>query len=166
MTAEFLRRIIVRDLMSLHEEIGAYPDEQSLWDIPPGVTNSAGTLVLHLIGNLRHFIGAALGGSDYVRDRRAEFSSRDVPREELEAGIEATIAVVDDALRRISETDLAREYPLEVAGTRLSTGLFLTHLAVHLAYHLGQVDYHRRVVTGESKSVGALSVAALSQDRR
>ena len=165
MTCDFLRRVMIRDLEALREEIRRYPNERDLWTCPAGVVNSAGTLVLHLAGNLRYYIGAQLGGIEYERDRAAEFSDRDVSLTELERRIESAIVAVDEGLRGVCEADLEREYALEVGGVRLSTGLFLTHLATHLAYHLGQVDYHRRMVTGQSEVAGAQSLAQLGGRR-
>lgn len=160
---DLLRRQIARDLAALKRELLAYDREADLWKTPPGIANSAGSLALHAAGNLRHFVGATLGQSGYVRDRDAEFSRRNVPRAELVANVDLAQREVDAALGRLGEKDLLREYPLEVAGTRLTTVAFLLHLSAHLAYHLGQVDYHRRIVTGGGAIVGALSVPELAR---
>ena len=72
--------LLERDLQALDREVNAYPDESSLWEVPEGITNSGGTLVLHLAGNIQHFLGARLADSGYVRDRAKEFSARGVPR--------------------------------------------------------------------------------------
>jgi hypothetical protein len=161
MITENLKRILVRDLMALREEVRAYPEERDLWVCPEGIVNSAGTLALHLTGNVLHFIGAELGKTGYVRDRAAEFTDRNIPRAELEVRIGAAIEVVERGMERLGDDDMTAQYPLEVRGQRLPTGLFLTHLAAHLAYHLGQIDYHRRVVTGRAEAVGAQSIVAL-----
>jgi uncharacterized damage-inducible protein DinB len=161
-TVEALRRILLRDLAALRREVEAYEREADLWVRPPGVPNSAGSLALHLAGNLRHFIGSQLGGTGYLRDRDAEFASRNVPRSTLLRHVDDAMAEVDRALRDLAETRLAEPYPLEVGGVRLSTGMLLTHLATHFAYHLGQMDYHRRVVTGRTGGVGAQAVAELA----
>jgi hypothetical protein len=160
-TRDALRRILVRDLEALRRELRAYPDERLLWAAPSGVPNSAGTLALHLCGNLRHFVGAQLGRTGYVRDRDAEFADRDVPLAELERAIDGTRADIEATLRG-GAIDLDAEYPLEVAGVRLSTRTFLFHLVSHLAYHLGQIDYHRRLVTGGSEGVGAVAIPPLA----
>ena len=60
--------------------------------------------------------------------------------------IEDTIVVVEDGLSKLNENDLEREYPLLVFKEKTSTAYFLIHLAVHLGYHLGQVNYHRRLL--------------------
>jgi hypothetical protein len=125
--------------------------------------NSGGTLAMHLTGNLRHFVGAVLGGSGYVRDREFEFAGRDIPRAVLYDGVETAIQEIDAALSQLSESDLRKKYPLEVGGQRFLTGLFLMHLATHFAYHLGQLDYHRRKVTGNSEGIGAQSLSDLTE---
>ncbi len=156
-----LRKVMVRDLDALRAELRAYADERMLWASPPGISNSAGTLTLHLIGNLRHYIGAQLGGSDYVRIRDAEFADRGVPVAQLVAELDQAMAEVDRTLDALEIDALGRDFPQEVAGVRLPTELFLVHVATHLAYHLGQIDYHRRLVTGNPSVVGAQSIAAL-----
>lgn len=154
---ERLRRILLRDLRGAVAQLDAYPDEAQIWALPPGVNNSAGTLALHLAGNLRHFIGAQLGGSGYVRQRDAEFSLRDVPRSELVEGLNAAGREVGSALLGVTDASLDEIYPMKFGEIELTSGLFLTHLATHLTYHLGQIDMHRRIVTGVSAPVAALT---------
>jgi hypothetical protein len=157
-----LAAILDRDLSALRREVEAYPDERELWRKVPGVSNAAGTLVLHLAGNLQHYFGARLGSTGYVRDRPAEFSRRDLSRSELLREIEAARDAVRAGLARLSESQLGTEFPEAVAGSKLATGEYLVHLTVHFAYHLGQVDYHRRVVTGNDSGVGAMRPGELS----
>jgi len=163
MMKDHLRSVILRDLETVRAEVEAYENEADLWAMPGGVPNSGGTLALHLAGNLEHFVGAVLGGSGYVRDREAEFGDRDVPRAEIVARIDAAIENVRAAFDQLDDDRLGDPFPQEVAGTQLSTGRFLTHLATHFAYHLGQLDYHRRAVTGQTEGVGAQSVKALTE---
>lgn len=165
MNLHWLRATFERDLQLLRRELEAYPDEAGLWVLPAGITNSAGTLTLHLCGNLRHFVGAKLGGTGYVRDRPAEFSLRNVPRAELVAGIDAARRDVGDTLTRLTAADLDREFPEPVGGVRLNTGDFLMHLLAHALYHIGQVDYHRRVVTGSAASLDPVKPAHLASAR-
>lgn len=143
-----LATLFHRDLTKLKSELSQYRDEQSIWAVPPGINNSAGNLALHLIGNLNTYIGAELGQSSYVRDRDAEFSLRDVPRTDLLAQLDETIAVINRTLPKLDPALLDQEYPLLVFKEKTTTGYFLVHLAVHLGYHLGQVNYHRRLVEG------------------
>jgi uncharacterized damage-inducible protein DinB len=158
-----LAAIFERDLRALAREVDAYPDERDLWAHVPGVSNVAGTLVLHLAGNLQHYIGAVLGGSGYVRDRPAEFARRDVPRSALLREIEAARTAVSRALG--GAVDIDREFPESIAGKKVRTGDYLIHLATHFAYHLGQLDYHRRIVTRHDKGVDAMRPIELSSAR-
>jgi uncharacterized damage-inducible protein DinB len=157
--------ILERDLQALRREVEAYPDERSLWQRMPGITNTAGTLVLHLTGNLQHYLGARLGGTGYVRDRPAEFARRDVPRAELLREIDAARSAVRAGLADLSEAQLAADYPETIAGAKVATGEYLVHLTTHFAYHLGQLDYHRRIVSGNESGVGAMRPAELSSVR-
>lgn len=159
---ESIRGILVRELRALQRELDEYGEEGELWQLPVGINNSAGTLALHLVGNLRAFVGATLGASDYVRDRDAEFSRRDVSRDEMIREIERTIIVVEETMRNLSDDQLSQPFPLAFGGIRVNTGDFLIHLATHLAFHVGQIDYHRRVVTGASESIAPLSIPELA----
>lgn len=161
-----LSRVLVRDLEGFRREIELFPDEPSLWRTLPGITNPAGTLALHVCGGLKHFVGAVLGQTGYVRDRDAEFSRRNATRADLVAEIASTIAVVTATLSRLSPDSLSAPYPVAVNKVQLSTGLFLLHLATHLTFHLGQAGYLRRAVTGSATSSGAVSVAALASGTR
>jgi uncharacterized damage-inducible protein DinB len=113
---------------------------------------------LHLVGNIQNYIGYRLGGTDYVRDRPAEFARRDISKAELLAEIDAAIAAADRGLEAISSDVLSSMYPEQMGGRSFSTADILVHFAVHLGYHLGQVDYHRRLVTGRNEQAGAMSV--------
>ncbi|MGH7508144.1 MAG: DinB family protein [Gemmatimonadales bacterium] len=157
--------LLDRELRTLRREVEAYPDDGAIWKAVPGISNPAGTLVLHLTGNLQHYVGALLGATGYVRDRAAEFARRDVPRSELLGQIEAARSAVRKGLSGIGDRQLAAEFPEPVGGVRLATGQYLLHLTTHLAYHLGQIDYHRRIVTGSATSVSPVRAAELSTAR-
>jgi hypothetical protein len=146
MLIDTLKTIISRDLMKLKAEIELYRDEKNIWVIDKGIANSGGNLCLHLIGNLNTYIGKEIGNTGYVRNRDLEFSQKDVARNELIAKIDNTVAVVKDALDKVNEEDLTKEYPLLVFDKKTSTEYFLVHLAAHLTYHLGQINYHRRLL--------------------
>jgi uncharacterized damage-inducible protein DinB len=146
MITESLIEIFERDLNKLIVEINLYKDENSLWIIKEGIGNSAGNLCLHLIGNLNHFIGAALGNSGYVREREKEFSLKDIPRKELVSNIEKTIAVVKESLSKLAAADFEKDFPIEIFGKPQKTDFILIHLTTHLTYHLGQINYHRRLL--------------------
>lgn len=153
--------LLVREIETLRRTIAAYPDTQTLWARPPGTPNSAGTLALHLAGNLRHYVGAVLGGTGYVRDRPAEFATRDLPAAALDAQLADTVAVIQRILPTIDARQLDAEFPEAVGGHRVRTQAFLVHLLSHCAYHVGQADYHRRLVTGDPHGVQALASAGI-----
>ena len=156
-----LQSFLLRDLHTLRRELERYPDEASLWITPAGLPNSAGTLALHVAGNLQHYIGAKLGQSGYVRDRPREFAARNVPRSKILAEIDAAEEAIRATLPRLTPEQLAADCPETVGGVRLRTDAYLLQVTVHLAYHLGQIDYHRRVVTGDATGVGAIATAEL-----
>ncbi|RVU00993.1 DinB family protein [Mucilaginibacter limnophilus] len=146
MFTETLRTLFSRDLGKLKDELASYHHEANIWRIDGNILNSAGNLSLHLIGNLNTYIGAVLGHTGYVRKRPAEFALKDVPRVELIAQIKETAAVVDKVLGSLTEKTLLDEYPQLVNDAQMTTEFFLVHLAMHLSYHLGQVNYHRRLL--------------------
>ena len=146
MLTETLIRIFKRDLNKLKEEINAYNDESNLWLTPEGISNSAGNLCLHIVGNLNHFIGASLGDSGYVRQRDLEFSLKNVPRPEMLRQVDDTVIVIEETLSQLSASDLEKEYRRNPFEDFMTTEYFLIHLTAHLAYHLGQINYHRRLL--------------------
>ncbi len=144
---EFYIPLFKRDLEKLKEELQAYENGESIWQVAPGINNSAGNLALHLIGNLNHFIGTILGNTGYKRNREAEFNDKNVPLEQIFAGIDETIGVISSTLNHLSAKQLESDYPVEVFGQPMNTSYFLLHLYGHLNYHLGQVNYHRRLIS-------------------
>jgi len=143
---ETLTKLFLRDLEKLRTEISSFKDEKNIWKISGDIKNSAGNLCLHICGNLQHFIGALIGESGYVRNREAEFGTKDIPKSELLKEIDNTIAEVEKALNNLKEERLNEIFPVNVFGYEMTTGYFLVHLIAHLGYHLGQINYHRRLL--------------------
>lgn len=141
-----LQQLFTRDLTKLKEEIAFYKDEANLWKKEKGITNSAGNLCLHLLGNLNTFIGAVIGETGYIRNRPEEFATQNIPGEELLNNIDAVIKTVQQSLDKLSIDKLEKEYPMQVFGQPITYELFLLHLSGHLMYHLGQINYHRRLL--------------------
>lgn len=129
----------------ISEELQLFHHEPEIWKVTGDISNSAGNLSLHLIGNLNHFIGAQLGKTGYVRDRDNEFVSRDVHRDVLVRMANETKVMVEQTLANLTDEDLAKTYPLTNFGEGKTTGFVLTMLLNHLNYHLGQINYLRRV---------------------
>jgi len=159
--ADDLTRLFVRDLEALSRELELFPAEAGIWQTIPGTTNSAGTLVLHVCGGLRHFIGAVLGHTGYVRDRDAEFSQRGLARADLLAEIGRTVDLIRQIVPGLPPEVLEAPYPMAINGITLSTRRFLIRLATHAAFHLGQAGYLRRALTGEATTSGAVAIGAL-----
>ncbi len=143
-----LKKLFRRDLDKLKQEITLYEDEKKIWLVKKSIANSAGNLCLHLIGNLNTYIGAEIGKTGYTRHRDLEFSQKNNPQKELIKKIGDTILVVDTALDLLTDEQLNEEYPLLVFAEKTSTEYFLVHLVAHLSYHLGQINYHRRLLGG------------------
>ena len=146
MLTDTLIVIFKRDLLKLKEELSLYNREENLWRVEQNISNSAGNLCLHLLGNLNTYIGAVLGDTKYVRSRPEEFSIKNVPRVTLLNDIDRTIEMIDAVLPSITAAQLSSEYPQQVFDYNMTTEYFLIHLAGHLNYHLGQVNYHRRLL--------------------
>lgn len=146
MLVETLKSLFNRDLNKLKVEIELYQNENQLWAIDKNISNSGGNLCLHLIGNINTYIGAEIGKTGYIRNRPLEFSLKNIPKSELIGKIEETIIVVNNTLDLLSEEDLNAIYPQIVFEKEMTTGFFFVHLSTHLAYHLGQINYHRRLL--------------------
>lgn len=140
-----ISKLIERDLTKLEEEIKLYPSEESIWKVGGEIKNCGGNLCLHLCGNLQHFIGAILGKTGYVRNRDFEFTAKGITKTELISEVQKTKDAVKSSLEKLDTLLLSQEYPNKVFDYTMTTAHFLIHLTTHLGYHLGQVNYHRRL---------------------
>jgi hypothetical protein len=145
--ASGLAALYSRDLTRLIQELQACPTDEILWQRAPGVKNSAGNLVLHLEGNLREYIGRQLGQVAYNRVRDQEFTLIGLSRNDLVWRMEEVKDLVVRVVGGLSDTELGATYPEDVLQTPLSAHDFLVHLHGHLNFHLGQIDYLRRILT-------------------
>ena len=155
--ANDLAQLYIRDLKRLAEEIAAYPTEASLWATMPGISNSAGHLVLHLEGNLREFVGRQLGGVAYSRNRPREFAAPSVPQADLLSRIAWLGDYIPAIIAALTSPQLDSEFPLDILGRPVSTHAMLIHLDGHLQWHLGQIDYLRRILSAS----GAIALSTL-----
>lgn len=146
MVTESLIPLFEKSLYQLEQEITAYPNDDALWETEMDIKNSGGNLCLHLLGNLQHFIGAILGDTGYVRKREAEFTDKNIDIEDLLSELRHTQEIVVETLKNLSSYDLEKTYPIPVFGYDMKTEYFLIHLHSHLNYHLGQINYHRRLI--------------------
>ncbi|MFT7590061.1 MAG: hypothetical protein ACI959_002283 [Limisphaerales bacterium] len=141
-----------RYIATLRKELDAYPNEEMLWQLVPGTTNSAGNLFLHLAGNLQHFIGYSLANTTYKRDRAAEFSLSNIPRQTIHSQLNDAEKAVQLAFGQMTDSQLSNPFPNwiikhENASIAHALGQFLSHLA----YHTGQINYHRRYFTAKAE---------------
>lgn len=146
MLQETLISIFRRDLQQLVKELSLYKKESYVWKTDINITNSAGNLTLHLIGNLNNFIGSIIGKTDYKRNRELEFSLKNIPNSILIQQIEDTVLMIEKVVSKINTDDLGKKYPLDAFKKPMTTQYFLIHLTTHLSYHLGQINYHRRIL--------------------
>ncbi|MCF2490941.1 DUF1572 family protein [Dyadobacter sp. CY347] len=149
MNTEIIAGLFERDLKKLRDEIRQYPSDESLWVQLPGTINTGGNLCQHLIGNLRTYVGLALGQVHYVRNRDAEFAERLFTQTALLEELDQLLPIVMKSVESLSEAQLEAEYPRNVLDmfANQTTALVLTHLLTHLSYHLGQINYHRRWIS-------------------
>jgi hypothetical protein len=161
--AQALDRVLQRELETVRAELLAFPDEAQLWSLPAGCPNSAGTLALHVCGNLQHFIGSALGGTGYVRDRAREFAARGLSRAELLSEIDAAQAAVHRGLAALDDATLAAPYRMKFAEFQLPARVVLGRLLARLTSHLGQIDIHRRLATDNPKAIDPPPISQLAE---
>ena len=141
-----LIKLFRRDLEKVKSELKAYSNEDSIWIIHKDVSNCTGNLALHLVGNLNHFIGATLGNTGYIRQRDLEFSQKNVSISKMTDMLDDTMSMIDNTLSNLTEEDLQKEYRRNPFEDYMTTEYFLLHLKSHLSYHLGQINYHRRLL--------------------
>ncbi len=147
-----LAALFSRDLAKFSKQIESFPSDELLWQTLPGVINSAGNLALHIEGNLSEFVGRQLGGLPYQRNRDLEFSSKEGSRAELAARLEKLRESIPAIIEALKADQLEEEYPQVVLDRPMSIGEFLIHLYGHLNWHLGQVDYLRRLLIKDGAS--------------
>jgi Protein of unknown function (DUF1572) len=148
MLVEIFKTLFERDLNKLKVEIELYQNENKIWHFEKGISNSAGNLCLHLIGNLNAYIGVGLAKTNYIRKRDLEFSLKNIPVQELIKKIEETIMVIKNGLNHLSEKQMKDDFPIIIWDKPMSIAYTLIQLIAHLNYHLGQINYHRRLIDG------------------
>lgn len=148
MNSQVLLSHFEKGIKQFIEEISLYNNENDLWLLKGGITNGPGTLALHITGGLKHFIGAKLGKTGYVRDRDKEFSDRNIPKAHLLKGLNEALGIVQTVLPGLSDEDLLKDFPIPYLDQIRPTSEVLLFLSVHLSYHLGQINYHRRILAG------------------
>lgn len=139
-------KILDRDLNNVIQELESYRQEGNLWHLAGTINNTGGNLGLHISGAINHFIGAVLGKNGYIRKRDEEFSQKNISREEVVRQVKLAIHTLHQVLPGVPEEELEKEFPETLGGMTMTIGHFLIHLVSHINYHLGQINYHRRIL--------------------
>ncbi|MEO8210566.1 MAG: DinB family protein [bacterium] len=140
------KQLYINFLNQLKEEISLYKNEENLWKLDGKINNTPGNLCLHLCGNLNHFYGAIIGNTGYIRQRDLEFSKKNISREELLKGVDETKSMIEKIFDELSLEDVNKIYPDDKFGENVTYGFVFSRLVSHLAYHIGQINYHRRIL--------------------
>lgn len=135
-----------RDFRKLIEELNLFKNESNIWKTQGSIKNSAGNLALHLIGGTNHFFGATLARTGYIRKRDEEFARKGVPRQVLVAEIEGVIPIVKAALSDLTDAQMSSPFPIMFDDENNSHEYVLVRLLAHVSYHLGQINYLRRIL--------------------
>lgn len=147
MQPKHYRVILQRELKSLIKEVESYAREEDLWIKTDTIPNSAGNLVLHLMGSLKTYLGDHLGGETYARDKALEFRGEAQSRSQLLQELNTLLSRVENILDPLDAQLLDGQYPVEVEGANYPTQLILFHVLAHFSYHLGQINFHRRLLS-------------------
>jgi hypothetical protein len=140
------KKLYIDFLNALKNEISLYKNEENIWKIVGDITNTPGNLCLHLSGNLKHFYGAIIGNTGYVRERDLEFSRKNVSRDDLIKEVDDTISMIEKIFNGLTLEDINRIYPDDKFGENVTYGFVFSRLISHLSYHIGQINYHRRIL--------------------
>ena len=146
MLSSILAKFYERDLLQLITEVNLFSNEENLWKTEGSVMNSSGNLVLHIIGGLNFLVGTTLAHTGYVRDRDQEFIRKGVERKEMVAKLEALIPMISITFNTLTPEQMEADFPIFFDQPNTSTSYVLVKLLSHLNYHLGQVNYLRRVL--------------------
>jgi uncharacterized protein DUF1572 len=143
---EDYKQFFSKNLNNLKEDISAYGNEGDLWKLAGDIKNTPGNLCLHICGNLKHNIGAIIGKNGYVRNRDSEFARKNVPKSELLKEVDNTIEMISPVLSKLTDDDMKVEFPADAFSQGGTIALIILRVAAHMGYHLGQINYHRRLI--------------------
>ena len=115
---------------------------------PAEDANSVAALVWHVAGNLRSRFTDFLttDGEKAWRDRESEFAARTVTAAELSAKWEDGWSTALRAVESLSDADLARTVTIRTQ--TLSVLDALQRSLAHTSYHVGQIVFLSRLLTG------------------
>ncbi|HMS64932.1 MAG TPA: DUF1572 family protein [Ignavibacteria bacterium] len=140
------KKLYIDFLDALIKEVSLYKNEENIWKLSGSISNTAGNLCLHICGNLNHFYGAVLLKNGYARERDMEFSKKNVSTAELIKCVEETKSMIEEFFDSVTAEDINKIYPEDKFGENATYGFIFSRLVSHLSYHVGQINYHRRIL--------------------
>lgn len=143
---ENYKEFFITNLETLSEEISLFENKNDLWKLNGSINNTCGNLAMHLCGNLKHFIGFGIGKNGYIRNRDLEFSIKGLSREDVLSEIKSTSDAITPVLEKLTKEDLLKKYDYDFFGEDAAINYVLMRLASHFTYHLGQINYFRRLL--------------------
>lgn len=143
---EVYKEFFIKNLETLQDELNMFKNENDIWKLSGSINNTCGNLAMHLCGNLNHYIGFAIGKNGYTRNRDLEFSIKGLSRDEILDNIKSTIDNIRPVLEKLTQEDLLKKYYYDFFGEGATIDYVLMRLASHFTYHLGQINYFRRLL--------------------
>ena len=119
-------------------------NEKEVWHKPNANSNSMGTIVVHLMGNITQYIHSALGKEDDTRDRDTEFlNNQGFTKEELTEKFGVVVSKACEIVDGLTLTQITENY--SVQGFQMSGLSIITHVIEHCSYHVGQITYYTKL---------------------
>ena len=146
MTNSEIASLYERDISKLMEEINSFKNEETLWKTCGTIKNSAGNLALHIIGGLNYLIGAILSNTGYIRNRDQEFTNKGISRTVITEQLQQLVIMINKSVAQLTPGQMMSPYPIFFDKENATISYVLTQLLLHLNYHLGQINYLRRVL--------------------
>lgn len=152
---------VKRDLIAYFLQMGARVErffrsvpKESLFIKPYPYGNSVGHLVLHLTGNLHHYVGAGIAGTGYKRDREREFHEVNPPEpEDAIAAFQSAIDLVVATIESLDDAALVKPV-INQKPIQTQFGLLLV-VAAHMSNHIGQMAYLVRALGRDEQEPAA-----------
>jgi uncharacterized damage-inducible protein DinB len=137
--------------------------EEQIWMRPNNASNSIGNILLHLCGNIRQYVIAALGDQPDIRERDKEFSAQGgYNKQELLKRLTDTITQAIKVIRNADEVSLMKIYPVQ-GFTHSGVGI-IVHITEHYSHHTGQIIFWTKQLTG--KDLGFYSHVDLNKKNK
>lgn len=132
----------------IFDAVAPLTDDQINWRHPT-LSNTIGILLRHIAGSERHWIAEVVGGRPIERVRDAEFEHEDLEKGPLLDGLHDALGLVKDVLEQTTTADIRQTIQGEWRRRphTYTKGWALLHSVQHTAYHLGQIQLFRKMVT-------------------